>query len=74
MLRITVPILLFACDFPEPPPGENCDERVYAHPSENATDSGTVYIGCDPPDGWLLTSPSEETADTQDTGEAGASS
>ena len=50
------------------------DVQIPPPAGQGQTDSGIVYIGCEPPDGWVLTSPSEETADTQDTGEAGASS
>ena len=73
MLRITVPLLLCACAFPERPAGVACEERIYAQPGQDEADSGAVYIGCDPPDGWVLTQPDPETGDTHDTGEASTS-
>ena len=69
-MRITVPILLMTgCTLPQPPPEAECEERVYAIPAEQEGDSASVYVGCDPPPGWVTTTPTDETADTAaDTG------
>ena len=68
-MRITVPILLMtACSLPQPPSEADCEERVYAAPVNHEGDSASVYVGCDPPEGWMTTTPVDETAHTADTG------
>jgi hypothetical protein len=67
-VRITVPILFMtACTLPQPSPETDCEERVYALPGDLEGDSASVYVGCDPPDGWVTTAPADETAHTADT-------
>ena len=68
-MRITVPILLMtACSLPQPPEEADCVERIYAFPGDREGDSASVYVGCDPPAGWVTTDPVDETAHTADTG------
>jgi len=70
-VRTIVPMLLLsACDLPEPATEAECEERMYALPTEDGGDPSSVYIGCHPPKGWVTTLPALETAHTADTGDS----
>ncbi len=79
--RFVIPALLLAnlalpaCQLPELPDPRNCQERQAYYPDEDGDGIGEptqVFIGCAPPDGWVLAlpqdsgriAPSGGTADT----------
>lgn len=62
--------------FPSPVEPE-CSPRIIAYPDADGDgigDPGEIYVGCFPPDGWVLTPPEDaEILDptTNDTGDTG---
>lgn len=74
-------LALLACDIEEPVP-RNCADRVAFYPDADGDGLGEpteVYVGCEPPDGWVTeleptpTTPTTttDTASTGDTGDTG---
>ena len=76
-MRILACLLLSACLDIEPPPEANCAERAAHWPDADGDgegDAGEVYIGCDPPDGWVDVPPAATATSGASTGMGSTSS